>query len=117
MASGQSASPTTSSTSPPSRPEELPQLFQRFHRVSGSAARTREGTGIGLALVHELVALHGGSVTVASEPGVGSRFSVTMPFGEPDDDAGPAARPTETARGEAAGWELEARRPSGTAAG
>ncbi len=51
--------------------EELPQLFQRFHRVAGAAARTREGTGIGLALVHELVALHGGIGAVASEPGVG----------------------------------------------
>jgi CheY-like chemotaxis protein/two-component sensor histidine kinase len=94
--------------------EELPQLFQRFHRVSGSAARTREGTGIGLALVHELVALHGGEVTVASEPGVGSRFTVTMPFGEPDETAGPAAEPSEAARGEAAGWELDGARPAGT---
>ena len=94
--------------------EELPQLFQRFHRVSGSAARTREGTGIGLALVHELVALHGGTVTVASEPGVGSRFTVTMPFGEPDEPAGPAAEPSDVARGEAAGWELDGARPAGT---
>ncbi|OMQ15848.1 histidine kinase, partial [Modestobacter sp. VKM Ac-2676] len=71
---------------------ELPLVFDRFHRVQGSAARTREGTGIGLALVRELVALHGGSVTVASEPGAGSTFTVTVPFGSPDvapDDAVP----------------------------
>ncbi len=95
--------------------EELPQLFQRFHRVSGSAARTREGTGIGLALVHELVALHGGSVTVASEPGVGSRFTVTMPSGRPDETSAPEVRPSEVARGEAAGWEQDGARPAGTA--
>jgi signal transduction histidine kinase/ActR/RegA family two-component response regulator len=96
--------------------EELPRLFQRFHRVSGSAARTREGTGIGLALVHELVALHGGSVTVASEPGVGSRFTVTMPSGVPDDTDAQAAHPSDAAHGEAAGWELTGSRPAGTSA-
>jgi len=41
--------------------EELPHLFERFHRVKGTAGRTYEGTGIGLALVHELVRLHGGN--------------------------------------------------------
>ena len=49
--------------------EELPQLFQRFHRVAGATARTREGTGIGLALVHELAALHGGTVSVDERAG------------------------------------------------
>jgi signal transduction histidine kinase/CheY-like chemotaxis protein len=96
--------------------EELPQLFQRFHRVSGSAARTREGTGIGLALVHDLVALHGGTVTVASEPGVGSRFTVTVPSGVPDEATPGAARPSAAARGEAEGWELDGARPAGAAA-
>ena len=96
--------------------EEIPLLFQRFHRVSGSAARTREGTGIGLALVHDLVALHGGSVTVASEPGRGSRFTVTMPSGAPDDAGAGAAHPSDAARGEARGWEADGARPSVTAA-
>jgi signal transduction histidine kinase/ActR/RegA family two-component response regulator len=96
--------------------DELPHLFERFHRVAGSAARTREGTGIGLALAHELVALHGGSITVTSEPGVGSRFTVAMPSGEPDEAPSPGPRPSEDARGEAAGWELDTVRPAGTAA-
>src|SRR4051812_35258447 len=94
--------------------EELPQLFQRFHRVAGATARTREGTGIGLALVHELVGLHGGTVSVTSEPGTGSRFTVSVPFGSPDvvDDAPPRpASPSEAARGEAAGWERDTDRP------
>ena len=45
---------------------ELPHLFERFHRVRGARARTHEGSGIGLALVHELVRLHGGTVSVSS---------------------------------------------------
>src|SRR5262245_44679435 len=60
---------------------ELTHVFERFHRVEGSQGRTHEGTGIGLALVQELVRLHGGSVTVASEPGDGSTFTVVMPSG------------------------------------
>ena len=43
-------------------PEEIPHVFERFHRVEDARGRTQEGTGIGLALVHELVKLHGGSV-------------------------------------------------------
>ena len=98
--------------------DELPWLFQRFHRVPGVAARTREGTGIGLALVHELVALHGGNVTVTSEPGTGSTFTVTVPYGAPDlvEDSRPTATPSDAARGEAAGWEHEADRPAEPAA-
>src|SRR4051812_48336949 len=92
--------------------EELPQLFQRFHRVAGATARTREGTGIGLALVHELVGLHGGTVSVTSEPGAGSTFTVSVPYGEPDvDDAPRPATPSDAARGEAASWERDTDRP------
>ena len=60
---------------------ELPHVFQRFHRVAGSEGRTHEGTGIGLALVHELVKLHGGSVRVDSALGRGSTFTVEIPTG------------------------------------
>ena len=96
--------------------EELPRLFQRFHRVPGSTARTREGTGIGLALVQELVGLHEGTVTVTSEPGRGSTFVVAIPFGRPDAaPTGPTPAPSEAARGEAASWEEEPSRPAGGA--
>jgi PAS domain S-box-containing protein len=61
--------------------EELPRLFERFHRVEGALGRTHEGTGIGLALVQELVKLHEGALAVESEPGKGSVFSVAVPFG------------------------------------
>jgi PAS domain S-box-containing protein len=61
--------------------KELPHLFERFHRVQSVEGRTFEGTGIGLALVQELVKLHGGTITVNSEVGVGSTFQVTIPLG------------------------------------
>ncbi|GAA2671199.1 SpoIIE family protein phosphatase [Actinoplanes palleronii] len=60
---------------------EQPLLFDRFHRVTGAWSRSHEGTGIGLALVRELAELHGGSVEVHSELGVGSEFTVRIPFG------------------------------------
>jgi signal transduction histidine kinase len=60
---------------------EIAHLFERFHRVEGARGRTHEGTGIGLALVHELVKLHGGSVHVESELGRGSAFTVSIPLG------------------------------------
>ncbi len=62
-------------------PDELPHVFERFHRVRGGGARTEEGTGIGLALVSELVKLHGGQIGVESTPGEGTTFSVSLPLG------------------------------------
>ena len=61
--------------------EELMHLFERFHRVKGARGRSYEGSGIGLALVQELVKLHGGTVRVVSEPEHGSTFAVTIPTG------------------------------------
>jgi signal transduction histidine kinase len=60
---------------------ELPRLFERFHRVKGARSRTHEGTGIGLALVQELVSLHSGVVSIESEEGKGSTFRVTVKTG------------------------------------
>ncbi len=60
---------------------ELSHLFERFYRVEGAQGRTFEGSGIGLALVQELVKLHGGTVTVESGVGKGSTFRVSMPKG------------------------------------
>lgn len=60
---------------------ELPRLFERFHQVKGARSRTHEGTGIGLALVHELVGLHGGSVRVESHEDKGSTFVITVKKG------------------------------------
>jgi len=60
---------------------EMPRLFERFHRVENARGRTHEGSGIGLALVQELVQLHGGTVTAESTPGKGTRFTVAIPMG------------------------------------
>jgi signal transduction histidine kinase len=62
--------------------EVLPHLFERFLRVEGARARSHEGSGIGLSLVQELVTLHGGHITVDSELGEGSTFTVRVPFGQ-----------------------------------
>lgn len=60
---------------------ELPQLFERFHRVIGAKSRTAEGSGIGLAIVNELVMLHGGTIKVASKEGKGTTFTIRIPYG------------------------------------
>ncbi|WP_296950751.1 ATP-binding protein [uncultured Massilia sp.] len=60
---------------------ELPRVFERFHRIEGTPGRTFEGTGIGLALIQELVRLHGGAIAVRSTLGEGTRFDVDIPFG------------------------------------
>jgi PAS domain S-box-containing protein len=62
--------------------EEMPKLFERFHRVEGSRGRTQEGSGIGLALVRELVKLHDGEVRAESTCGEGSVFTVSLPLGK-----------------------------------
>jgi PAS domain S-box-containing protein len=60
---------------------ELPRLFQRFYRVSGTRSRTQEGSGIGLAFVKRLVELHQGSIDVTSVEGAGTCFTITIPTG------------------------------------
>jgi signal transduction histidine kinase/CheY-like chemotaxis protein len=73
---------------------EQGRLFERFHRVSSLRARTFEGTGIGLALVRDLVALHGGDIEVRSEPEIGSTFTVGLHYGHghlPPDQLGAAS--------------------------
>jgi signal transduction histidine kinase len=63
-------------------PDQLDNVFKRFHRVEGARGRTHEGTGIGLALVQELTKFHGGTVRVASTHGSGSVFIVSIPMGK-----------------------------------
>jgi PAS domain S-box-containing protein len=62
--------------------DQLPRLFERFHRIEGARGRTYEGSGIGLALVQDLVKLHGGTVAVESIYGQGSIFRVAIPLGQ-----------------------------------
>ncbi len=60
---------------------QLSKIFDRFHQVDSSSTRVHEGTGIGLALTKELVELHGGTISVASDEN-GSRFCVKLPQGD-----------------------------------
>ncbi|MEW1873093.1 SpoIIE family protein phosphatase [Streptomyces caelestis] len=73
--------------------EEMPRLFERFHRIENARSRSNEGSGIGLALVKELIGLHGGTIAADSTEGEGTRFTVRLPFGAshlPSDALAPA---------------------------
>ena len=67
---------------------QIEKLFDRFHRVEGAKGRSFEGSGIGLALVRELVKLHNGEIAVDSEEGRGTAFHVTVPLGSAHIPAG-----------------------------
>ncbi len=85
--------------------DELEHLFERFHRSKDAKARTHEGTGIGLSLVQQLVRLHGGTISVASAPAVGTTFTVDIPLGKehlPVDKIGANQALHSTALGSAA---------------
>ena len=62
--------------------EELPRVFERFHRTENALGRTHEGSGIGLALVQELVKLHGGSIHAESVVGQGTTFAIDLRAGK-----------------------------------
>jgi len=76
---------------------DLPHIFERFYRADAHRAKTTGGTGLGLAIALENVHLHGGSITVASEVGKGSVFTVVLPAvkspSEPCPDEEAAAEP------------------------
>ena len=60
--------------------EDLPHVFERFYRSGSSRARKEGGTGLGLAIVKQMVEAHGGNVRAESEAGIGSKFSILLPF-------------------------------------
>ena len=79
--------------------DEQPSLFKPFSQLDSGLARKYEGTGLGLALVKRLTEMHGGSVGVVSQPGQGSRFTVSLPWietvttsGRGERDVGPEAQ-------------------------
>ncbi len=98
--------------------EEQSRVFDRFHRVEGVRGRSTEGSGIGLALVRELVELHGGEISMTSEPGKGSTFTVQLPRAqaqvtdEPALDHTLAQAQRATFGDEAQRWDPAPARPS-----
>src|SRR6185312_28460 len=83
-ARGSEATVTVADTGVGIAPEYLGRVFDRFWRAPGARARAAEGSGVGLALVSELVRAHGGTVEVSSPPGDGTSFQVRLPLaGEP----------------------------------
>jgi signal transduction histidine kinase/CheY-like chemotaxis protein len=64
------------------RQEDLEHVFDRFYQVDSSETREYEGTGIGLAIVKELLQLHKGTISVSSAPGKGTQFRVQLPAGK-----------------------------------
>ena len=66
-------------------PEALPHIFERFYQADPSRpGGEKHGAGLGLAIVKEIVAAHGGKISVRSAPGTGSTFTVTLPLAPPD---------------------------------
>ncbi|MBK7939878.1 MAG: hypothetical protein IPJ82_23585 [Lewinellaceae bacterium] len=63
--------------------DKLGRIFDRFYQVDDSTTRKSEGTGIGLALVQELVKLMNGTISVESRPGAGTTFHITLPYTPP----------------------------------
>jgi PAS domain S-box-containing protein len=87
--------------------EEMPRLFERFHRVQNARGRTHEGSGIGLALVQELVRLHGGRIAASSRPGVGTTFTVELPLGSTHLPAGQVVESPTSALPATGAWFVE----------
>ncbi|MQA39156.1 ATP-binding protein [Rugamonas aquatica] len=103
-------------------PDQVPRLFERFHRVEGARSRTHEGSGIGLALVNDLVTLHGGEIVVRSELGSGTEFCVAIPLGtahlDPAQIGEPEPAQQQTTRAylaEVEGWTQPASAPRAAA--
>lgn len=93
-ADGREASITVADDGPGISPEDQERIFERFYRADPSRSRRSGGTGLGLAIVAAVVAGHGGTVTVASAPGEGARFTVYLPVAGPpvpDAESGPPA--------------------------
>ncbi|GAA3970565.1 7TM diverse intracellular signaling domain-containing protein [Hymenobacter antarcticus] len=104
---------TVADTGPGIPAAHLPLIFERFYQVDDSPGRRHAGSGIGLALVKELVALHGGTVAVHSTEGMGTTFVVHLPTGiealhMPPEAAPPADLPCEAASRAGAGVDLPA---------
>jgi PAS domain S-box-containing protein len=96
----ESATLIVEDTGPGIEPEFLPHVFEMFRQADASSSRPHGGMGIGLALAQQLIGLHGGTVTVASAPGLGAQFTVELPtMRETDEAFGSSSLPEERMHG------------------
>ncbi|WSJ01963.1 HAMP domain-containing histidine kinase [Nocardia sp. NBC_01329] len=84
-----------SDTGPGMAPDQASRVFERFYRADDSRSRGSGGSGLGLSIVQALVAAHGGSVDVHSEPGAGATFTVWLPRDRPEPNAAASGHPDE----------------------
>ena len=70
---------SVSDTGPGIPPDQLEQIFERFHRLDGSRSRDRGGSGLGLAIARAITEAHGGSIHAESGPGRGATFRIELP--------------------------------------
>ncbi len=75
--------------------DKLPRIFDRFRQAEDSITRKYGGTGLGLSIVKDLVDLQQGSITVLSEPGLGTRFQLNIPYKIPVEGNAPAHKPVK----------------------
>ena len=61
-------------------PDDLPYVFDRFWKGDKTRSRTNGGSGLGLAIARQLVSVHGGMISVESELGQGTRFTIELPI-------------------------------------
>jgi len=78
--------------------EHLPRIFERFYRVDNARSRDGGGTGLGLSIARHTMRAHGGDITVWSQPGVGSSFTLTFPLVEENAPAKGRKREKRAAR-------------------
>ena len=91
--------------------QDMPRLFHEFERIDSGNGPMPEGTGLGLALTKRLVELHGGGISVRSEPGKGSTFTVELPL--PPAPPGPLRASTDSPAGDRAVRRGSSRRVAG----
>jgi two-component system sensor histidine kinase BaeS len=81
-----------SDTGPGVRPDEVPLIFERFHRGSGPRAAGAPGVGLGLAICRALVERQGGRISVTSTPGHGATFTIRLPIAAATREAATSTR-------------------------
>ena len=79
-------------------PEDQERVFERFYRVDAARSRQTGGTGLGLSIVKHVISNHGGEVTLWSQPGQGSTFTIRLPEMEGQDDGDVPVAPAPAAR-------------------